>query len=382
MVFTRNAFLFAAIAGVCCLSLGAGAEQKPADIEARPKIDVVFALDTTSSMSGLIQGAKTKVWSIVNQIASGKPTPEIRVGLVAYRDRGDDYITQVTDLTSDLDAMYATLMGFAAEGGGDTPESVNQALADAVNKVSWRQGGKVLRIVFLVGDAPPHMDYTDDVKYPETCRQAKKKGIIINTVRCGSDSQTEAEWQKIAHLAEGSYLSIAQSGGVAEVRTPYDEEIAKVDRDMRDTVVFYVRGEERKRAVGAMKMAESTMAAAPAEARAERAAYAAKAGSGPAGVYARSDLVKAVEDKSVSVDKLGNADLPDEIKNMPKAERETFLIKKAEQRHALEKKLAELNQYRSAFIADTMKRANNKDGFDNNVIELVREKAKKIGVSY
>lgn len=337
MVFTRNAFLFAAIAGVCCLSLGAGAEQKPADIEARPKIDVVFALDTTSSMSGLIQGAKTKVWSIVNQIASGKPTPEIRVGLVAYRDRGDDYITQVTDLTSDLDAMYATLMGFAAEGGGDTPESVNQALADAVNKVSWRQGGKVLRIVFLVGDAPPHMDYTDDVKYPETCRQAKKKGIIINTVRCGSDSQTEAEWQKIAHLAEGSYLSIAQSGGVAEVRTPYDEEIAKVDRDMRDTVVFYVRGEERKRAVGAMKMAESTMAAAPAEARAERAAYAAKAGSGPAGVYARSDLVKAVEDKSVSVDKLGNADLPDEIKNMPKAERETFLIKKAEQRHALEK---------------------------------------------
>jgi hypothetical protein len=92
--------------------------------------------------------------------------------------------------------------------------------------------------------------------------------------------------------------------------------------------------------------------------------------------------VKAVEDKSVSVDKLSDAELPDELKKMPKAERETFLKKKAEKRHALEKKLAELNQQRDAFIADMMKKAGNKDSFDNKVIEVVREKAKKIGVSY
>jgi hypothetical protein len=295
MVSTRNSFVYAVIVSICCLSLGARAEQKPADKGARPKIDVVFALDTTSSMTDLIQGAKTKVWSIVNQIASGKPTPEIRVGLVAYRDRGDAYITQVTDLTADLDAMYAKLMGFAAEG---------------------------------------------------------------------------------------SYLSIAQSGGVAEVSTPYDNEIAKVDRDMRDTIVFYGRGEEREKAAGAMKVAESTMAKAKAEARAERAVYAAKSGSGPAGAYAGADLVKAVEDRSVSVDKLSDADLPDELKKMPKTERETFLKKKAEKRHALEKKLAELNQQRGAFIADMMKKASNKDSFDTKVIEVVRDAAKKIGVSY
>ena len=88
----------------------------------RPKIDVVFALDTTGSMSGLIEAAKEKIWSIASTMASAQPTPEIRIGLVAYRDRGDAYVTQVIDLSSDLDSVYATLMDFQADGGGDTPD--------------------------------------------------------------------------------------------------------------------------------------------------------------------------------------------------------------------------------------------------------------------
>src|ERR1043165_5364898 len=74
-------------------------------IEAR--IDVVFVLDTTGSMSGLIEGAKQKIWAIANQIASAKPHPVVRMGLVAYRDRGDEYITKLTALTDDLDAVYS-----------------------------------------------------------------------------------------------------------------------------------------------------------------------------------------------------------------------------------------------------------------------------------
>src|SRR6266446_1989275 len=105
--------------------------------KARPKIEVVFCLDTTGSMGGLIEGAKAKIWSICNQIAGGKPTPDLKVGLVAYRDRGDQYITKVFDLTDDLDAIHGHLKGFTANGGGDAPESVNQALDDAVHKIKW-----------------------------------------------------------------------------------------------------------------------------------------------------------------------------------------------------------------------------------------------------
>ena len=111
----------------------------------RPLVEVVFVLDTTGSMSGLIQAAKEKIWSIATTLAPAQPAPEIRMGLVAYRDRGDDYVTRVVDLSDDLDSMYATLMDFRAAGGGDGPESVNQALHDAVHRISWSQDGKPTR---------------------------------------------------------------------------------------------------------------------------------------------------------------------------------------------------------------------------------------------
>src|SRR5438128_9520154 len=166
----RRITLFSALA--LGAILGMSRADEPVKKDTRPQVEVVFCLDTTGSMGGLIDAAKRKIWSICSQIASGKPTPQLRVGLVAYRDRGDAYVTKVFDLTDDLDAVYANLMSLRAEGGGDFPESVNQALHDSVTKVKWGQGKKALKIIFLVGDAPPHMDYKDDVKYPETCKLA------------------------------------------------------------------------------------------------------------------------------------------------------------------------------------------------------------------
>jgi len=127
----------------------------------KPRIDVVFVLDTTGSMSGLIQTAKDKIWSIATTMASAQPTPEIRIGLVAYRDRGDQFITRRVDLSADLDSVYAALMDFHADGGGDTPESVNKALHDAVHQMSWSQDSQAYQVIFLVGDAPPHTDYNE-----------------------------------------------------------------------------------------------------------------------------------------------------------------------------------------------------------------------------
>src|SRR5262249_17476322 len=109
------------------LAASAPADDKPAPAP-KPRVEVVFCLDTTGSMTGLIEGAKQKIWSINNQIASGKPTPDLKIGLVAYRDKGDAYVTKVIDLTDNLDAIHDQLKAFKAQGGGDTPESVNQAL--------------------------------------------------------------------------------------------------------------------------------------------------------------------------------------------------------------------------------------------------------------
>jgi hypothetical protein len=143
--------------------------------QSKPRIEVCFVLDTTGSMGGLIEGAKQKIWSIANEMISAQPTPELKLGLIGYRDRGDDYVVKSFNLTDDIDAIYGRLREFQAAGGGDTPESVNEALAEAIHKMPWSSDKTVLKIIFLVGDAPPHMDYPNSPKYPDLCRDAAKR---------------------------------------------------------------------------------------------------------------------------------------------------------------------------------------------------------------
>ena len=94
-------------------------------LQSKPRIEVCFVLDTTGSMGGLIEGAKQKIWSIANEMISAQPTPELKLGLIGYRDRGDEYVVISFSLTDDIDAIYAHLREFQACGGGDGPESVN-----------------------------------------------------------------------------------------------------------------------------------------------------------------------------------------------------------------------------------------------------------------
>ena len=153
----------------------------------RPRVELVFALDTTGSMSGLIEGAKRKIWSLASFVAQGQPTPELRVGLIGYRDVGDAYVTRLHDLDDDLDRVYQQLQRFQAGGGGDTPEHVARALHEAVHKMTWAQDSNVVKIVYLVGDAPPHTDYQDGFDYaprgpggrrpghPDPCRPLRRR---------------------------------------------------------------------------------------------------------------------------------------------------------------------------------------------------------------
>jgi hypothetical protein len=138
----ENSTMKTRILTTCCLALVAIAATRadePKDVAKdakKPRLEVCFVLDTTGSMSGLIEGAKEKIWSIANEMIAAKPTPELKLALIGYRDRGDEYVTKLTDLTADIDAIHGKLMEFSANGGGDGPESVNQALHEAVTKVS------------------------------------------------------------------------------------------------------------------------------------------------------------------------------------------------------------------------------------------------------
>jgi Mg-chelatase subunit ChlD len=345
--------------------------------EKQPQVEVVFCLDTTGSMGGLIDAAKQKIWAICNQIVSGKPTPRVKIGLVAYRDRGDEYVTKVFDLTEDLDAMHGQLMSFRAAGGGDFPESVNQALHDAVTKIKWSTDKKTLKIIFLVGDAPPHMDYPDDVKYPETCKLACTKDIIINTIQCGNHPQTKAEWEKICRLAEGSYVQIdARGGPVVTVATPFDADLGKINSELARSTLAY--GKRELREEGAKK-AKAAAGLAPAAA-AERAGFAGR--SGKAASY---DLLDSIKDGKVKLDDLKKDELPDELQKLTPTERKAYLEKLDKTRQELFKKAADLNKRRGEFIAkklaeDTKSRA--RDSFDNQVLRVIQRQATRVNIRY
>ena len=228
------------------VSAAAAPETAAAIQSERPAVEVMFVLDTTSSMTGLIEAAKDKIWSIANTLAAADPAPDIRMGLVGYRDRGDAYVTVYSPLSSDLDAMYTQLMQFQAIGGGDTPESVNQALAEAVSRPQWSNRSSVYRVIFLVGDAPPKMNYPDDVKYHLSCERAAKRDIVINTIQCGNMPATRPIWREIAQRGHGRYFQVAQSGGAVLYDTPYDAPIARLSRELDATRIYYGDDEHHK----------------------------------------------------------------------------------------------------------------------------------------
>lgn len=339
----------------------------------KPRIEVTFVLDSTGSMGGLIEGAKQKIWSIANSIIARKPAPEVRIGLVTYRDRGDEYVTKRFDLTDDIDTVFRNLQSFSADGGGDDPESVNQALAEALSALSWTADGKVLKIIFLVGDYPPHMDYTEDVKYTVSCQQAARRGIIINTVQCGDVPETRTVWQDIAHRAEGSYVALAQSGNMTAVATPFDDEIAAVSGELGATVVAW--GDSARQEEARSKV--SGAAAAPASVAADRAAF--NLATGGVAIQGRGDLVEDVAAGGVNVKTIAKDQLPPEMQRMTPEERVAFVEKQTAKRAELNRRLADLAKKRADFIAAEQKRlAGSGDSFDAKVAEIVAAEAARV----
>jgi Mg-chelatase subunit ChlD len=368
----------------CCLALvaiTATRADEPKDVTKdakKPRIEVCFVLDTTGSMSGLIEGAKEKIWSIANEMIAAKPTPELKLALIGYRDRGDEYVTRLTDLTADIDAIHGKLMEFTANGGGDGPESVNQALHEAVTKVSWSDDRDVLKIVFLVGDAPPHMDYEQDVRYPEVCQAAMKRDLVINAVQCGQEGETTKVWKEIAKLAEGKYIPLVQTGGMVRIAAPQDEQIAALNREIGGTLIGF--GDARARSSVVAKQAAAE-AAAPA-ATADRLSYNAATRRT---VQGGGELIDQLDRGEVKLDDVQEEALPEEFRGLDEKQLAAAVEAKRAKRKEIQARLEKLLEERNAFIVAEKKRlaeSGKGDSFDEEVSGTVREQAARKGIEY
>ena len=361
---------------------------RPAVIEqpqpgiAASKIEVVFVLDTTGSMSGLIEAAKEKIWSIASSLAQAESAPEIRFGLIAYRDRGDAYVTRVTPLSSDLDSLYATLMDYQAGGGGDTPESVNQALHAAVHEIAWSNRQDSYQAVFLVGDAPPHMDYQDEPQYPQIIAEAKSRGIVFNTIQAGAAKTTRQAWRKIAALGAGEYFRVDQSGSAVAIATPYDDRLARLSEELDATRLYY--GDDKTRAEKEAKLAATRKLhdAASTESRARRAVFN-SSDSGAKNLIGDSELVDDVSSGRIELDEISPEELPEPMQAMAPAAAKALISEKAEQREKLQAEIRQLSLQRSDFLKQKVAEGGGaRDSLDDRLYGAVREQAAAKGLKY
>ncbi len=233
------------------------ATEKAEKTEKKPHLDLAFCIDTTGSMQSEIDQVKEKVKSLTAKLAAGKPAPVVRVGLVAYRDRGDAYVTKVFPFTEDIDRFVKDVSGLQAAGGGDGPEAVNQGMHAALHDLKWDDDKHTAKLMFLIGDAPPHV-YSNDFKWEDESRQAISRGIQVNTIACaGLESYGPAQgsdvFKQIAKLADGSAdtltyrQTVVDNKGKKETVVSFGGESYRVKSDSAD----WKRGVASLKAMGA-----------------------------------------------------------------------------------------------------------------------------------
>lgn len=205
-------------------------------------LDVLFAIDTTGSMGDEIRRIKTSLLGVTKKLRSLEREFDLRYAAVLYRDLGDEYVTKAHPFTGDIAAFDSALQSIRAAGGGDGPESLNQGMAEAVGRADWRAGAA--KVMFLIADAPPHMDYEGDVAYGESLKAAVGKGIRIHSVAASGISPVGSlVFRQIAQFTRGKFIFIEYGGDIGASGAAHGVKGAKKSNNLDDILFTQIRDE-------------------------------------------------------------------------------------------------------------------------------------------
>jgi hypothetical protein len=353
----------------------AGAKELATKPDKKPLVQIAILLDTSGSMEGLIEQAKSQLWRIVNEFAKAKQdgvTPEVQVALYEYGKSSlsaeSGWIRRIQPLTTDLDKISEELFALRTNGGD---EYCGWVIKDAVNELTWSAARDAYKAIFIAGNEP----FTQGpVSYAESCKAAITKGIIVNTIHCGAEAEgINTKWKDGADLADGKYLVIDQNRAVVSIEAPQDKEIAKLGVELNKTYLAY--GTEGRLGAGRQEAQDANvMTLAPASgAVAQRAVAKASVN------YRNSswDLVDAVKEQKADVSTLKAEDLPAEMQKLSVTERKGYVETKAKERVEMQAKINALNQEREKYVAARLKEVAGTNTLDAVVISAVREQSAK-----
>ena len=370
----RNITLSAAVAALFAHTSALPARSAEAKEVQSPIVQIALLLDTSNSMDGLIEQAKGQLWKIVNEFIKAKQkgrTPEVQVALFEYGKSSlpaaEGYIRQVQPLTTDLDKISEELFALKTDGGD---EYCGWVIREAVARLAWSSSPDVYKALFIAGNEP----FTQgNVNYADSCKAAIARGIIVNTIHCGTEAVgINTKWQDGALLADGKYMIIDQNRAVVHFEAPQDKEIAQLGVELNKTyVAFGVAGKESQ--LRQVAQDANALSLAPSGAAYNRAV--AKASSNYRN--ANWDLVDAMKDANVKLAEVKSEELPAEMQKMNEAERKTYIERKAKERGELQARINALNEQRNLYVAEQMKKTAATNTLDSVVIATVREQAQK-----
>jgi hypothetical protein len=320
----------------------------------KPRVQLALLLDTSNSMDGLVEQAKSQLWRIVNQFATATGAngqkPQVEVALFHYGTptlgAETGYIRRLLPLTTDLDRVSEELFALKTNGGEEYCGAVIQA---AVNQLQWNHGKNDYRAIFIAGNEP----FTQgNVDFHVSCKAAISAGIIVNTIFCGANSEgMSTHWKEGADLADGAYFSIDHNQKVVTIATPFDKELAELGGKLNKTYVAY--GTNGK--AGQMNQLAQDANAININSSVAISRAVTKASSNY--VNDTWDLVDAVNARKIDLAKAKDEDLPAELKNKSEKERQAYVEEKKKEREDVQKKIGELNRKRDAHIAAEQKKA-------------------------
>ncbi|MHB9133852.1 MAG: VWA domain-containing protein [Armatimonadota bacterium] len=364
------------VLGLCLLGHRGQAEEAPVKPKA-PVVQMAILLDTSGSMSGLINQARAQLWNIVNELALAKrggQAPELQLALYQYGNDGlpaqGGYIQQILPFTNDLDKVSEKLFALTTNGGS---EFCGQVIQQATDELGWNSATDVMKVIFIAGNEPFTQGKVD---FHTSCKASITKGITINTIFCGNQQEgATSGWKDGALLAEGTYMSIDMNQRLAEIATPQDAELARLNVALNGTYIPY--GTQGRAGQMNQVAQDANAATVSASVAASRAATKGSANYS----NATWDLVDAVKNNTVKLEDVKDADLPAEMQKMTPAERKTFVEKQSTERAKLQADIAKLNTTRQAFITAEQKKLakpGEKTLLDA-MLEAVRQQAVKQG---
>jgi hypothetical protein len=338
----------------------------------KPRVQIAILLDTSGSMSGLIDQARTELWSIVNEFIFAQQngrTPEVQVALYEYGNNGlareSGWIRQVVPLTTDLDKISEELFALTTNGGD---EYCGWVIREATEKLAWSSGPNDLKVIFIAGNEP----FTQGpVDYRDTCKAAVTKGIIVNTIHCGTEREAlDGKWQDGAAIADGRHLNIDHNRQVVHVAAPQDQEIADLGVRLNQTYVPYGQAGQAARE---RQAAQDSNARHLSEAAVVQRAVA-KSSSNYVNTY--WDLVDAVRARQVNLQDIRKDELPENMQSMSPAERTAYVNARAKERAELQARIQQLNVQRNEYVAQEMQKQQPQGGTLGSAIkQAVREQA-------